>query len=94
VATFHATFLYESLWDLTVMAIVVAVERAVWLHPGRLFAVYLVASTSGQFFVELLRIDTSHRMLGLRLNDWTSIVVFVAGALVLCGPPRRRRADG
>ena len=93
VATFHPTFLYESLWDLAVVAIVLAVERRLRLPPGRLFVVYVVAYTFGRFFVELLRIDTSHRMLGLRLNDWTSIVVFVGGVLVLCRRPVRRRAD-
>jgi prolipoprotein diacylglyceryl transferase len=91
VATFHPTFLYESLWDLAVVAIVLAVERHFRLRPGRLFAVYVVAYTFGRFFVELLRIDTSHRMLGLRLNDWTSIVVFVAGALFLLRRDTGRR---
>ncbi len=83
VATFHPAFLYESLWNLVVVAIVLAVEHRARLKPGRLFAVYVCAYTFGRFFVELLRIDDSSHVLGLRLNDWTSVVVFSAGALVL-----------
>jgi prolipoprotein diacylglyceryl transferase len=87
--TFHPTFLYESLWSLAVVAIVLAVERRVRLRPGRLFAVYVAAYTFGRFWVELLRIDPAHRVGGLRINDWTSVAVFVvAMAFVLTG--RRR----
>ena len=78
--TFHPTFLYELLWDLVVVAIVLAVERRRLVRPGYLFAVYVTAYTFGRFFTEWMRIDFAHKFLGLRLNDWTSIVVFVAGA--------------
>ena len=51
---------------------------------GYLFAAYAAIYTFGRFFTEYLRIDPSHRYLGLRLNDWTSIGVFVcAGAILL-----------
>lgn len=32
--------------------------------------------------IEMLRIDDAHRVLGLRLNVWTSLLVFVLGVLV------------
>ena len=35
----------------------------------------------GRFWIEYLRIDDANHFLGLRLNDWTSILVFL-GALV------------
>jgi len=55
----------KSLWDLAVVAIVPR-RRAPLPAPTRpaLSPVYVVAYTFGRFFVELLRIDTSHRMLG------------------------------
>jgi prolipoprotein diacylglyceryl transferase len=88
-STFQPTFLYESLWDLTVVGIVLLVERRVRLKPGRLFAVYVAAYTFGRFWVESLRIDFAHRFLGLRLNDWTSIVIFlVAMGFVITGIER------
>jgi len=87
--TFHPTFLYESLWDLCVVGIVLLAERKLCrgerrrLRRGMLLAVYVAAYTFGRFFTEYLRIDRAHRFGGLRLNDWTSIVVFGAAALVL-----------
>jgi len=85
-STFHPTFLYELLWNLVVVAIVLAVERRYRLKPGRLFAVYVAAYTFGRFWTESLRIDPAHRIGGLRLNDWTSVAVFVvAMGFVLTG---------
>ena len=85
-ATFHPTFLYESLWNLVVVGIVLAVEKRVRLGKGRLFAVYVAAYTFGRFWIELLRIDPAHKILGLRVNEWTSVVVFVvAMAFVVTG---------
>lgn len=87
---FQPTFLYESLWNLVVVAIVVAVGRRHRLRPGRLFALYVATYTFGRFWIELLRIDFAHRIAGLRINDWTSVVVFlVASAFVVTG----RRSD-
>jgi prolipoprotein diacylglyceryltransferase len=58
------------------------------LDRGRAFALYAAAYTVGRGWIEALRIDEAHRFLGLRLNDWTSIVVFLAAAgyLVLRRP--------
>jgi len=78
--TFHPTFLYESLWDIGVALLVIWVDRRVNLTRGRAFALYVAAYTLGRFWIESLRIDDAHKFLGLRLNDWTSIVVF-AGAI-------------
>jgi prolipoprotein diacylglyceryl transferase len=87
--TFHPTFLYECLWNLTVVAIVLFVERRFRLRRGRLFAVYVAAYTFGRFWIELLRIDPANHILGLRVNDWVSILVFAAavGVLVVSGRP-------
>jgi prolipoprotein diacylglyceryl transferase len=82
--TFQPTFLYEFLWDLAVVGIVLVVERNVRLRKGYLFAVYVAAYTFGRFWIESLRIDFAHKFLGLRLNDWVSIAVFVT-ALIFVG---------
>ena len=89
-ATFHPTFLYECLWDLAVVALVLFVERRFRLRPGRLFAVYVAAYTFGRFWIELLRIDPANRIAGLRVNDWVSIFVFAAalGVLAVSGRPK------
>ena len=80
---FHPTFLYESLWNLGVAALVVWVGTRFirWQshHPARLFAVYLAGYGVGRFWVEGLRIDPAKSGGGLRLNQWTAIVLVVVG---------------
>src|ERR671933_599075 len=74
---YHPTFLYEFLWDLLGVAILLLVGRRFRLRPPALFALYVSYYCFGRFFEELLRIDPAHEFLGLRLNAWVSIVVFV-----------------
>jgi prolipoprotein diacylglyceryl transferase len=80
-ATFHPTFLYEALWCLLVAAILVAIDRRWRQDHGRTFALYVMLYTVGRAVFEYLRIDEAHRVLGLRLNEWTSLVVFIGGAV-------------
>jgi prolipoprotein diacylglyceryl transferase len=78
-ATFHPTFLYELIWDLVGVAVLIYVGKRFKLRPPSLFALYVCWYTFGRFFEELLRIDPSHHIAGLRLNAWVSIIVFVGG---------------
>ncbi|MEU6778877.1 prolipoprotein diacylglyceryl transferase [Nonomuraea angiospora] len=81
---YHPTFLYESLWDVALGFVLLFAGRRFALHHGRLFALYVAGYTLGRFWIEGLRIDpvggVDHAvtLLGLRLNQWTSIVLFVA----------------
>jgi prolipoprotein diacylglyceryl transferase len=79
-ATFQPTFLYELLWDVAGVAVLLLVARRFRIRPPGLFALYVAWYTFGRFFEELLRIDPSHHLAGLRLNAWVSIVCFVAAA--------------
>jgi prolipoprotein diacylglyceryl transferase len=88
--TFQPTFLYECIWDLLTVGVLLLVQRKVRLRRGYLFAAYAALYTFGRFWTEYLRIDPSHYYFGLRLNDWTSIAVFAVAAvlLVLKGRPK------
>jgi prolipoprotein diacylglyceryl transferase len=88
--TFQPTFLYECLWDLTCVGLLLLAERYLRIRKGYLIAVYAALYCLGRFWIEYLRIDSAHRYLGLRLNDWTSILVFSVSVLVLIF---RGRAD-
>lgn len=79
---FHPTFLYEMLWCLAGAALLLALEKRFSLVGGQLFALYIMVYTAGRVWIEMLRIDTANTFFGIRLNVWTSIIVF-AGALVL-----------
>jgi prolipoprotein diacylglyceryl transferase len=89
-ATFHPTFLYESLWNLGVFAVLLWADRRWRLGHGRVFALYVMLYTVGRLWIELLRIDTASIVLGLRVNVWTSVLVF-AGALAYFVWSARRR---
>jgi prolipoprotein diacylglyceryl transferase len=78
VATYHPTFLYESIWDVGVALLVIWADRRWRLDRGRAFALYVAAYTAGRGWIEALRIDDAHKFFGLRLNDWTSILLFAA----------------
>ncbi|MGH3334519.1 MAG: prolipoprotein diacylglyceryl transferase [Nocardioides sp.] len=82
VETFHPTFLYEFLWCLAAFAVVVWADRRFRLGHGRVVALYVMAYTLGRGWIEMLRIDDVQlqNVLGLRLNVWTSIILFVAAA--------------
>jgi prolipoprotein diacylglyceryl transferase len=76
---YHPTFLYEALWCVGVALLLVYAERRWRLGQGRVFALYMMAYTVGRSWIEYLRIDDAHHFLGLRLNDWTCLVVFLGG---------------
>src|SRR5215207_3520718 len=76
-ATFHPTFLYEAIWNLGVIALVILVDRRYKLGHGRAFALYVAGYTLGRAWIENLRIDAVNEFAGLRLNVWVSMVMFV-----------------
>lgn len=78
---FHPTFLYEGVWDLGVALLVFLADRKYKFGKGRAFALYVMAYTVGRAWVEYLRIDEANHFLGLRLNDWTSLIVFLCAAV-------------
>jgi prolipoprotein diacylglyceryl transferase len=78
---YQPTFLYESIWDIGVAVLVWQLDRRYRFGRGRAFALYAMAYTAGRFWIEALRDDEAHHFLGMRLNSWTAIVVFL-GALI------------
>ena len=83
VATFHPTFLYESLWNIGVALLVVWADRRWRLGHGRAFALYVAAYTVGRGWIEYLRIDPAEDVLGLRLNVWVSLLVLLGAIAYL-----------
>jgi prolipoprotein diacylglyceryl transferase len=80
-ATFHPTFLYESLWCLFVFGTILFVERTRGLKRGQAFALYVAMYTFGRIWFEALRIDDATRIFGVRFNLLLSIVLSVFGML-------------
>jgi prolipoprotein diacylglyceryl transferase len=76
---FQPTFLYESLWDVAVGVALLLIDRRLRLGRGNVMALYVMGYTVGRAWIEAMRTDHANHFLGLRLNDWTSLVVFLAG---------------
>jgi len=71
----------DLLWNLGVALLVVWADKKFRLGHGRAFAVYVMGYTAGRGWIELMRTDTASHVLGLRVNVWTSILLFIAGVV-------------
>lgn len=80
---FHPTFLYESIWSLVGVGILLALDRRFELRWGKLFGVYLIYYSVGRILVENLRIDPSEIFFGLRTNVWSGIIGIAIGIVII-----------
>ena len=78
---FHPLFLYESLWNLMNMAILLFVGRrfADKLIPGDIILGYLVIYPLGRFLLEFIRLDSAE-IGGINANQTFMLVVALAAA--------------
>ncbi len=102
-STFHPTFLYESVWNLGVFALLLLLFRAgrrgrIDLPAGALTCVYLMAYSSGRVWIEGLRLDPLCLFStppfcsgGLRMAQLMSLVLIALGGLGLWWLYGRRR---
>lgn len=90
-ATFHPAFLYESLYNVAVVGVLLVVERRFRLRAGNLMFLYGVLYGVGRFLLELIRTDTTFRLLGLSRNGWVALLLAIASATIFV--VRQRRAD-
>jgi phosphatidylglycerol:prolipoprotein diacylglycerol transferase len=101
---FHPTFLYESLWNLGVLALLLVLFRLglrgrIALPAGALSCVYLLTYSSGRLWIEGLRIDPLCLIGtppfctgGLRMAQLMSLALMALGAFGLWWLYGRHRA--
>jgi prolipoprotein diacylglyceryl transferase len=87
--TFHPAFLYESLWNLLGVGVLLLLRSRLRIRPPGLFALYVAWYTFARFFLELIRTDEAHELLGLRLNAYVSLVVFALAVAAFFWSQRR-----
>ncbi|MBA3472041.1 MAG: prolipoprotein diacylglyceryl transferase [Rubrobacter sp.] len=100
-ASFHPTFLYESIWDVLVCLILLFVARrfANSLKNGDIMLLYVCLYSVGRFFVETLRVDPAFLIGDFRGNLFVASVLALTFALILflrhagTGRDRKRPAD-
>jgi phosphatidylglycerol:prolipoprotein diacylglycerol transferase len=86
---FHPTFLYESLWNLLVFAVLVRwVRPRLGRYPGTVFFAYIGLYSVGRFFIEVLRLD-SFWVSGFRVAQVAGLVGIIVAVLGLAWVTRR-----
>lgn len=87
---FHPLFLYEILWNLVGVGLLLLIERRFQLRWGRSFALYLIWYGLGRSWLEAIRIDpSSEAPLGIPMNIWTSLIAIAVGVAILIVQTRR-----
>jgi prolipoprotein diacylglyceryl transferase len=86
---YSPTFLYELLWDLAGIAVLLFVGHRLALQWGRLFALLLVWYGLGRSWFESLRIDPSLHFAGIRTNVWLGWIAALVGIIVFFALARR-----
>jgi prolipoprotein diacylglyceryl transferase len=79
--TFHPTFLYEFIWDILGVLVLLWVDRRFRIKRPGLFALYVSWYCAFRCFEETLRIDPSNHFLHMRINFWVSLVCFIASTI-------------
>ncbi|WP_027965406.1 prolipoprotein diacylglyceryl transferase [Halalkalibacillus halophilus] len=78
----HPTFLYESLWNLIGIAVLLYLRYKVNPRRGVLFLSYVIWYSFGRFFIEGLRTDSLYIVGDLRVAQLISVLL-IAGAIFL-----------
>ncbi len=87
---FHPLFLYEIIWNVVGVAIILLLERRINLRWGRAFGLYLIWYGLGRSWLEAIRIDpSSDAPLGIPANVWASFVAIGLGVLLIVVQSRR-----
>ena len=79
---YHPTFLYESIWNLIVFAILIFILYKKKNQHGIVIGSYMVLYSLGRFFIEGLRTD-SLMFFGLRTAQIISLIGIVVGAVII-----------
>lgn len=86
---FHPTFLYEIIWNVVGLILILAVERKLRLQWGKVLGLYLIWYGLGRSFFESIRIDPSEVFFGLRSNVWAAIFAVILGIVIIVVQNRR-----
>nr|WP_082599246.1 prolipoprotein diacylglyceryl transferase [Yonghaparkia sp. Soil809] len=89
---FHPTFLYEIIWNLAGVAVLLLLDARLRVHWGKLLGGYLIWYGVGRSVFESIRLDPSELFLGIRVNVWAAWLAVVIGIVIVI--VQRRRHPG
>lgn len=88
---FHPTFLYELLWNLAGVGVLLLLERMLRWRGGRMLAGYLIWYGLGRMAIESIRVDYSEVIFGMRSNVFGALLMVLVGVAVYIVATRRDR---
>lgn len=81
---FHPLFLYEIIWNVLGIIVLLAIERRWKPRWGMFFGMYLIWYGAGRSYLESIRIDPSEfSFLGIPLNVWAAFAAVVLGIVII-----------
>lgn len=80
---FQPTFLYEIIWNIAGLAVLLIVERQLRPRWGMFFGMYLIWYGVGRAVIESIRLDPSVIFLGIRTNVWAALLAIVVGLIII-----------
>ena len=89
---YQPTFLYESLWCLLGVIIILIVRRLKITKVGQPFALYLMWYGLGRFFIETMRTD-SLMLGGFKVAQIISVIMIVVGLIIIMITGRKGRYE-
>ncbi|MFD2045019.1 prolipoprotein diacylglyceryl transferase [Ornithinibacillus salinisoli] len=78
---YHPTFLYESVWNILVLILLLVLRRKNLIR-GEVFLAYLMSYSVGRFFIEGMRTDSLYGG-GLRAAQVISVLIIVGAILII-----------
>lgn len=81
-AYYHPTFLYESMWSL-VGIVILLLLRKVNLVRGEMFFFYMIWYSIGRFFIEAMRTDSLYVIGELRAAQLVSVIAIVIAVVLI-----------
>lgn len=88
---YHPTFLYESIWNLLVCAILIFILYKKKQQHGIVIGSYMILYSIGRFFIEGLRTD-SLMFMGLRTAQMVSLLGILLGVVLIVWINKKNKA--
>lgn len=86
---FHPTFLYEIIWNVVGVVVILLLDKRFRLQWGKVMALYLIWYGTGRSVLESIRVDTSETFAGIRTNVWMSFAAILLGLVIFLVQSRR-----
>ncbi|WP_022906926.1 prolipoprotein diacylglyceryl transferase [Curtobacterium sp. B18] len=86
---FHPTFLYEIIWNVVGVVVILLLDKKFRLQWGKVLSLYLIWYGIGRSVLESIRVDTSETFFGIRTNVWMSFAAILLGIIIFLVQSRR-----